>query len=117
MGDPIWVKEESLSDAEKWEARAREQLLRAQEAEKALKAAREEIYGLKRRVPQAGGTTPEDAARNFAAEQWPGEEVTHVSAQLDEEGPGFRVRCRVDGTSMKIDGYRLNGACLVTSWC
>lgn len=113
--DPVWAVEETLSEAKVWEMRAREQMARARYAEAQVKELADKVNKLERGVALACGETPETAAAAFAATQWPGDLVTDVGHA--SFGPnGFRVRCHVDGTSMKIDGKEIPGGFIVTSW-
>jgi hypothetical protein len=114
--DPEWARESQFSNAEMWERRAKRELDRACEAEVKLEAAEKRIRELERNVILAVGVHPETAARAFAEHQWKGEEVTDLTIQWDPDMSGFKVRCYVGGTSMKINGHGFPGGFAVTGW-
>ena len=66
----------------------------------------------------ACGANESAAARAFAASQWPGEsfEITEVQPAETHDEDLFRVRARVDGCSVKIDGCKVPGGFVVTEW-
>lgn len=47
--------------------------------------------------------------------QWPDVDVDEAD-DVSYSEVGFRVRARVDGTSVKIDGIQLPGGFAVTAW-
>lgn len=122
-GDPQWSKDERLSKAEIWERRAKKQLTRAQDAEDEVKALEKRVYDLEGSVALAAGSSMEEAARAFCEVQWPGEEVTDMTFQQsdvtkakDPRRLGWRARCYVNGTGIKVDGCQLPGGFIVTGW-
>ena len=121
--DPTWAVETNMSEAEIWEGRALAQLDRARVAEKKVKELGDRVYDLERYTALAAGSSMEEAARAFCEKQWPGDEVTNMTLQRsdateskDPKRPGWRARCRVDGTSMKIDGHQLPGGFVGHGW-
>lgn len=76
-----------------------------------------QIDTLRYYAPKAMGSTPEQAVRFFSEVQWPGEKVDNIVTDDSDDPNVWGVRCRVDGTGMKIGGTVLPGGYLVTWWC
>lgn len=123
MPDPQWLEEESLTEAQLWEKRCREQLKRAQEAEAALSDAKRLADDLENKRVKAVGRTVDEAVRYFAKAKWPGCEATVIEpmagADHGEWGVRFRLKHEDDAeswTSMKAWGIALPGGFGLTGW-